>query len=459
MEVLTAREIAMAVGGSVDGESQINAVCIDSRKVERGCLFVAIKGDNFDGHDFIELAVKNGAHAIMSHNDIECEVPVIKVDDTSKALLALGGYYRSRFDIPLVSLTGSVGKTTTKEMVFEVLCAKYKTLKTQGNLNNEIGLPMTLFGLDRSYEAAVIEMGMNHSGEISRLSKATRPTMGVITNIGVSHIENLGSRENILNAKLEMLGGLKWGSTLILNGDNDLLSQVQDDSYNIIFFGIENEQCAVRAFDIKQVDGCMQFTVLYKGETKQFVIPTLGIHNVYNALSAIAVGVQYEISLDDCTKALENYTPSGMRQRVKKVANITFVEDCYNSSPDSVKAAICTLRDMGKGRKIAVLGDMLELGSISAQAHYDSGVQVAQNKIDMLFTFGKKSNNSVKAAQKNGIAFAQGFDNKNELIKKLEDTLKDGDTVLFKASRGMELEEVIEALYINLKHKDADLKG
>jgi len=451
LEVLTAREIAMAVGGSVDGESQINAVCIDSRKVERGCLFIAIKGENFDGHEFIESAVKNGAHAIMSHNDIECEVPVIKVDDTSKALLELGGYYRSRFDIPVVSLTGSVGKTTTKEMIFEVLSTKYKTLKTQGNLNNEIGLPMTLFGLDRSYEAAVIEMGMNHSGEISRLAKATRPTMGVISNIGVSHIENLGSRMNILKAKLEMLNGLKWGSTLILNGDNDLLSMVKNDSYKIIFFGIENEQCEVRAFDIKQLDERTQFTVLYNGETKQVMLPTLGVHNVYNALSAIAVGVQHEISLDDCAKAIENYTPSGMRQRVKKVANITFVEDCYNSSPDSVKASICTLRDMGIGRKIAVLGDMLELGSISQQAHYESGVQVAQNKIDILFTFGDMSKHSVQAAQENRIDFAQSFDDKKELIKKLEDTLKDGDTVLFKASRGMALEEVIEALYEKLK--------
>ena len=451
MEVMTAREIALAVGGSSDGESQINSVCIDSRKVERGCLFVAIKGENFDGHDFIESAVKDGANAIISHKDIECEVPVIKVEDTSKALLALASYYRSRFDIPVIALTGSVGKTTTKEMISEVLSTKYKTLKTQGNLNNEIGLPMTLFGLDRSFSAAVIEMGMNHSGEISRLAKATRPTMGVITNIGVSHIENLGSRDNILEAKLEMLDGLKWGSTLILNGDNDLLSQVKNETYNIIFFGIDSDKCKVRASNIEQLDNSTKFTVIYDGQETEVEIPTLGIHNVYNALSAITVGIMHEIDLNVIAKALKNYTPAGMRQRVKRVAGITFVEDCYNSSPDSVKAALSTLHDMGNGRKIAVLGDMLELGEISQQAHSESGIQAAKNDIDILYTFGEMSKNSVESAKENGIETAKSFDNKKELAKALLELLKRDDTILFKASRGMALEEVIEELYKNIK--------
>ncbi len=451
MEVLTTREIAMAVGGTVNEEKQVNNVCIDSRKVQMGCLFIAIKGENFDGHDFINLAVQNGAHAVMSHKNIECDVPVIMVGDTSKALLNLAGYYRSRFDIPVVALTGSVGKTTTKEMISEVMCVKYKTLKTQGNLNNEIGLPMTLFGLDRSYSAAVIEMGMNHSGEISRLAKATRPTVGVITNVGVSHIENLGSRENILKAKLEMLDGIQWGSKIILNGDNDLLSKVENNSYNIQFFGIENPNNTVSATDIKMLDESTRFTVLYSGEKQSVNLPALGIHNVYNALAAILVGLEHDISLADCAKALENYTPSGMRQRIKKVGNITFIEDCYNSSPDSVKASLCTLKDMGEGRKIAVLGDMLELGEFSSQAHYESGLQVAKNGVDMLFTFGEMSKQSVKSAKENGVNLAYSFDDKAMLAKELADTIKDGDTVLFKASRGMLLEEIIEAIYDNFK--------
>ncbi|MEG1819315.1 MAG: UDP-N-acetylmuramoyl-tripeptide--D-alanyl-D-alanine ligase [Oscillospiraceae bacterium] len=451
MEVLTAREIAMAVGGTVDGDAQINSVCIDSRKVQKGCLFIAIKGENFDGHDFIKSAVTDGANVVLSHKDISCDVPVIKVNDTAKALLALSGYYRSLFDIPVVSLTGSVGKTTTKEMISEVMSTKYKTLKTQGNLNNEIGLPMTLFGLDRSYQAAIIEMGMNHSGEISHLARATRPTMGVITNIGVSHIENLGSRENILKAKLEMLEGLKWGSTLVLNGDNDLLSKVRDEDYNIVFFGIENESCQIRAKDIEQLEESTRFTVIYEDQSENVEIPTLGIHNVYNALCAITVGVLHDISLGDTSKALKKYTPSGMRQRIKKQGGITFIEDCYNASPDSVKASLSTLHDMGSGRKIAVLGDMFELGSISNQAHYDSGLEAAKNEVDILFAFGEMSKNTVKAAKKNGIKKAQGFTDKSKMIKVLEETLKENDTVLFKASRGMALEEVIEAIYDKIK--------
>ncbi|MDR0315063.1 MAG: UDP-N-acetylmuramoyl-tripeptide--D-alanyl-D-alanine ligase, partial [Oscillospiraceae bacterium] len=197
---MTAKEAALAVSGTVSGSAEINGVVIDSRKVKKGCLFVAIHGENFDGHDFIHSAFKAGAAAVMSHKDIDIDsdIPIIRVKDTAKALLDLAKFYRGKFDIPIVSLTGSVGKTTTKEMLHKVMSKKYKTLKTQGNLNNEIGLPMTLFGLDDTFEAAVVEMGMNHAGEISRLSTAACATAAIITNIGVSHIGNLGSRENIL---------------------------------------------------------------------------------------------------------------------------------------------------------------------------------------------------------------------------------------------------------------------
>lgn len=447
MEVLTAQEIAVAVGGSVNRDAQINSIYIDSRKVEKGSLFVAIKGDNFDGHDFIDMAIKNGANAVLSSKDIECEVPLIKVEDTSKAFLNLAGYYRSKFDIPIISLTGSVGKTTTKEMIYEVMLSEFKTMKTQGNLNNEIGLPKTIFNLDRSIEVAVIEMGMNHAGEIERLSKAARPTIGVITNVGVSHIENLGTRENILKAKLEMLKGMKFGSTLVVNGDNDLLSNVQINAYRIIKFGIENEDCLVRATDIQQLDCETRFNVLYNNEKYPVVLPTMGFHNVYNALAAITVGIQFEIEIEDSAKALENYVPEGMRQRVKKVNSMTFVEDCYNASPDSVKASLRTLKDMAKGRKIAVLGDMLELGSISRKAHEHSGIEASKNGVDVLLTYGDMSKFTHEIGKENGIQYCESFDDKTKLIDTLKAILKPEDTVLFKASRGMALEDVINALY------------
>jgi len=235
MEVLRLSEISEALGGSFNNDCEVNGVCIDTRKITEGCLFICIKGERFDAHEFAQEALDKGAAAVMIHRDVDIDGCFVRVEDTSKALLELGGYYRSKFDIPLVGLTGSVGKTTTKEFTYLVVSSKYNAIKTLGNLNNEIGLPQMLFRIDNSVEAAVIEMGMNHFGEISRLTKAAKPTIGLITNIGVSHIENLGSREGILKAKLELLEGLKPGAPLILNGDNDLLKTVKDERFDIRF--------------------------------------------------------------------------------------------------------------------------------------------------------------------------------------------------------------------------------
>lgn len=451
MEVLTAKEIAKALNTTVDMNADIKSIIIDSRIAKKGSLYVAIKGERFDGHDFIDMAVENGASAVVSHKDVECSVPLIKVDDTSKAFLELAGYYRDKFNIPIVSLTGSVGKTTTKEMIYEVMSTKFKTLKTQGNLNNEIGLPKTIYNLDNSYEAAVIEMGMNHKGEIHRLAKATKPTFAVITNIGVSHIENLGSRENILKAKLEILDGMKKGSTLIVNGDNDLLSNLKLENFNVIKFGIENN-CEIKAININQLDNETEFDVEYNNKKCSVRIPTVGIHNVYNALSAIAVGIQLDISVEDCAKALQNYVPAGMRQRVKNVGKVTVIEDCYNASPDSVKASLKALDDLANGkRKIAVLGDMLELGDYSKTAHEMSGHEAVKNGVDILLTYGELSKHTYNIAKENGIKECKSFLEKDKLISYLIDIVQDDDTILFKASRGMALEEIINALYKSVK--------
>lgn len=451
MEVLTAKEIAKALNTTVDTNADIKSIIIDSRIAKKGSLYVAIKGERFDGHDFIDMAVDNGASAVVSHKDVECSVPLIKVDDTSKAFLELAGYYRDKFNIPIVSLTGSVGKTTTKEMIYEVMSTKFKTLKTQGNLNNEIGLPKTVYNLDNSYEAAVIEMGMNHKGEIHRLAKATKPTFAVITNIGVSHIENLGSRENILKAKLEILDGMKKGSTLIVNGDNDLLSNLKLENFNVIKFGIEND-CEIKAININQLDNETEFDVEYNKKKCSVKIPTVGIHNVYNALSAIAVGIQFDISVEDCAKALQNYVPAGMRQRVKNVGKITVIEDCYNASPDSVRASLKALDELANGRrKIAVLGDMLELGNYSKTAHEMSGHEAVKNGVDILLTYGELSKHTYNIAKENGIKECKSFIDKDKLISYLIDIVQDDDTILFKASRGMALEEVINALYKSVK--------
>lgn len=288
MKSISLQTVAEWVGGRLCGENkEINNVSIDSRTVDASTLFIAIKGDRFDAHDFVKDVEKSGAAAVMCHREVECNLPVIYVDDTKKAFVELAKNYRKSFDgLKVIGLTGSVGKTTTKEMTYEVVSRKYRAIKTEGNLNNDIGLPKTLLRLENDTQAAVIEMGMSAFGEISLLTKACLPDIGIITNIGVSHIEHLGSRDGILKAKLEILDGMKKGSPLILNGDNDKLSTVKNDDYKLIFFGIENENADVRAFDIKENGSNTEFFVKAYSKTQKVTIPTVGIHNVYDALAA-----------------------------------------------------------------------------------------------------------------------------------------------------------------------------
>ena len=440
MEVLTLKEIAKALNTKTDFDVQINAVCIDTRKITKGCLFICIKGERFDAHQFANEALSLGAAAVMISEDIEVNGAFVKVENTSKALLDLSAYYRSKFDIPVVALTGSVGKTTTKEFTYLVVNSEFNAIKTQGNLNNEIGLPQMLFQIDNSTEAAGIEMGMNHFGEIHRLVTATKPTLAMITNIGVSHIENLGSREGILKSKLEILDGLEAGSPFIINVDNDMLKTILDkdeimEKYDVITFGIESEGANYKAKNIKEENGSTSFDVEYtitkiipeiSGVTGKFylcsqhiVIPTIGIHNVYNALAAFAVGITLGIDSQKSADALSNYVPAGMRQKSVTKAN----------------------------KKIAVLGDMLELGDYSKKAHYEVGQAVADNKIDFLLAFGNDAKYIVDGAKENGMKSAFYFNNKEELSNKLFELANKGDAVIFKASRGMKLEDVINNVY------------
>lgn len=447
MELLLS-EVAKALGSDLLSQKTITRISTDSRDVDENTLFFAIKGERFDAHDFAKQVEENGAAALVCHRKVDVSCPVIYVDDTKKALLDLASYYRNKFaDLILIGLTGSVGKTTTKEMTACVMEQKYKTLKTEGNFNNEIGMPKTLFRLDKTVECAVIEMGMSEFGEISALTRTAKPNGAIISNIGVSHIENLGSRDGIFKAKMEMLEGLKKSAPLILNGDDDKLSTVKNDDYNVIFFGIENGKCDVRAENIKEHGLQTDFTVVCKEGRQNVTLPTVGIHNVYNALAAISMGLCFGVSLESAAKGLESYVPSGMRQRIKKIGNIMFIEDCYNASPDSQKAALNSLCTVANGRKIAVLGDMLELGSYTETAHRTVGEYAAEKKIDMLYTFGESSKYTADSAKKCGLNNVFEFTEKESLANALLAELQDGDTVIFKASRGMRLEEVFNIIY------------
>lgn len=445
MEKLKLSEIAPYLGATYNKDAEFDSVCIDTRKITKGCLFICIKGERFDAHQFADEALSLGAAAVMIHSDIEPNGAYIKVDDTAKAMLSLSGYYRSKFDIPVIGLTGSVGKTTTKEFTHLVVSAKYNAIKTLGNLNNEIGVPQMLFQIDNSTEAAVIEMGMNHFGEISRLVNEVKPTIGLITNIGVSHIENLGSREGILKAKLELCEGLAEGAPLILNGDNDMLQTVKDEHHKVVFYGIENGE--FKAENIVETDNSTSFDVAYYGKKQHITIPTIGIHNVYNALAAFVVGYFLNVEPQAAADALGTYVPAGMRQKVVDVDGITSIEDCYNASPDSMRAALKTLSNIKGNKKIAVLGDMLELGDYAKTAHTEVGKAVAENKIDYLLAYGNDAKFYVDGAKQDGVKNAFLFDDKEKLSEMLLNIATKGDAILFKGSRGMKLEDVINTVY------------
>ncbi len=451
MQNLSLSNMAEKIGAQFVGECEFTDISIDSRTVKEGELYIAIKGENFDGHDFCKGAVENGAAAVMCHKPVDVDCPKIIVEDTTKGFLSLASAYRDMFSFPIIGLTGSVGKTTTKEMICAALSSCLKTLKTEGNLNNQIGVPRTLMRLDGSYEAAVVEMGMDDKGQISVLSRCAKPTCAVITNIGVSHLENLGSREGILSAKLEILDGLKEGAPIFLNGDDPYLMSAVIENRPVIYYGINNSVCKYKAENITLKGISTTFDIVYDGKTQPVEIPTIGKHNVYNAVAAFSVAVENGISPEDAVSGLLNYKPSGMRQRITEKCGITFIEDCYNASPDSVRAAINTLSSLENPRKIAVLGDMLELGSVSDEAHKNSGVLVARKGIDAVFTYGESSVLTTMKASEMGVENSENFRSHEALAQKLISFLKPGDAVLFKASRGMKLENVINIVYENLE--------
>ena len=449
MEKLTTTEIAKAVFGKVNIDKEVYGCEIDNRRVQPQSLFICIKGERFDGHDFAESAVKEGAVAVMCEKKLNLpeDIAQIIVSDTSQAFLQLANYYRRKFDIPFVGVTGSVGKTTVKDMIHALLSMKNKALKTEGNLNNQIGLPRTLMELDNTYDYAVIEMGMNHRGEISTLSLITQVDIAVINNIGTSHIGNLGSKENIMKAKLESLDGMKKGSPLILNGDDELLSKYKNDEYKVVFFGIDNEKADYIAKNIVFEDEYTSYTLCSKQGECEIKLPVFGRHGVLNSLAAFSVIAELGLDISEYKDGLKNFLSTGMREKHVKIGDIMFIEDCYNASPDSVKAAINTLYSKKNHRKIFVFGDMLELGQMSKQAHIDVGVQTAKMGIDMVLCLGVYSELTAKAAEENGVKNSKSFDSKTKLAKYLYDNLQSGDVVTFKASRGIKLEQVAKMVY------------
>lgn len=443
-------EIAWELGAEFTGEDvQVEHICTDTRELGRGCLFIALVGENFNGHDFIPQAFEGGAVCVVAEeNRGWAPETVLLVKNTRHALLKIAHLYRKSLSAKLVAVTGSVGKTTAKEMIACVLESGFKAAKTQKNLNNEIGLAKTLLALPQDIEAAVVEIGSDGPGQIFKMALSAMPDIAVVTSIGTSHMENFGSQEGILKEKLSIAAGMKTGSALILCGDNAWLRKVSRPKLDIIRYGIENPECEVRAENITESLTRAAFEICY-GETRcKAELPISGRHNVLNALAAFCAGVKLGIAPETAAAALKNYKPEGMRQKVVEHNGYTVVEDCYNASPDSMRAALETLGRVDcQGRRVAVLADMLELGEGAADYHREIGGFAAKAGLDYIFCTGTLASFYCEGAATKGMETALHFGAQAYLAEYLKDFLKPGDIVWFKASRGMRLEKVIERIY------------
>ena len=432
------------------GDAAIDLVTTDSREVRPGCIFVAFPGEKFDGHDFAAKALAEGAEYVVLNHPVE-GVPAEKTvlcPDSYRAMMTLGANYRSQFHPKVVGVTGSVGKTTTKQMTYAAIAGFGNTIKTEGNQNNELGLPRTLFRIGKETEYAVVEMGMSHLGEIERLSQCARPDAGIITCIGVSHIGNLGSQENICKAKLEICAGLKNGAPLVLNGDDPFLRKAKLPGHvRPIWFSLVDEDADVCALNIRQEGDGMTFT-LEDGEedTTEVHIPAMGRHNVANALAAYAAATRLGLSAKKVIAGLEQFQQTGMRQKVVHSKGVDVIEDCYNANPDSMKAALAMFREYPCKRRFALLGDMLELGEMSGPAHAEAGRQAAEYGVDVLLCYGPESARMAEAAKAAGVEAAH-VASYREAADALLSQMQPGDALLVKASRGMALEKALEIFY------------
>jgi UDP-N-acetylmuramoyl-tripeptide--D-alanyl-D-alanine ligase len=449
MERITIDEILKAADGRLikaGKNEKFDEVFIDSRKKVQNGIFFGIKGEKVNGNNFALSASEAGASLIIIDeipediDKINNAVSVILVNDSKEALRNLAKYYRSCLKIKVIGITGSNGKTSTKDLAAAVLCKKYKVLKTEGNFNNEIGLPLTVFKLDNSYDAAVLEMGMSNIGEIHRLADIARPDIAIITNIGVSHLQNLKTRENILKAKLEITDFFTKSNTLIINGDNDLLKNINGERFNLIKAGKEKYD-NIYADDIKLLADGVSFNVHEDDHAETVFVGVLGEHSVTNSILAIALGRKMGLTYSEIKEGLKNLEKTKMRLEIIDKGSFKIVNDCYNASPDSMKAAIDAVKSF-KGRKIAVLGTMLELGENSAKMHNQVGKYARENGIDCLFTTGDFKDEYKSGFGSNSYVFAD----KKELASYLKENIMQDDIILIKASRGMKFETIIEEL-------------
>jgi len=442
----------------------IRGVSTDSRAVKEGEIFFAIRGNKFNGHDFVDAAFDKGAVIAVvekewftQNADRFSNKPIVVIDNTVQALGELANIYRRKFDIPILAITGSNGKTTTKEMVAVVLSQKFKVLKTEGNLNNQIGLPLMLFQLNAKHEVAVLEMGTNHFGEIKSLCKIAEPTHGLITNIGCAHLEFFGNLKGVAREKADLfrwIANLGTQGLAFVNTDDRLIVQHSKILKKKLSYGFNSRSDIVGKFLGMNQLSQPSFAIIDKARKRRFqvTLQIAGKHNIYNALAAATVGLEFGVRISSIKSALEHYAGSYQRMEVLKIDGVTILNDTYNANPDSTIAALDTLRNMQcDGKKIVVLGDMLELGARSSEEHKKIGLQVADFGFRYLLTFGPESKFTAEAAR-GKVRHAHHFEDKQSLSNQLCNIIEKGDIVLVKGSRGIKMEEVVNALIESLHY-------
>lgn len=450
MKSLSLKQIAAWTGGKLDAKYNgvmVRGVNTDSREVKPGQLFIPLAGARVDGHNFIGRAMDAGAAGVLTARDPKRDIPAVRVRDTLEAFGTLAAAYRSSLPVKVIAITGSVGKTTTKEMLAAILRRRFRTTWTEGNHNNNLGLPMSIMDIDPETELSVLELGMNHFGEISYLTKIARPNMAIFTNIGTMHIEYLGSRAGILKAKLEILEGMGEDGIVVMNGDEPLLWDLRDRmEKKHYYFGVTNAGCDVRASHIVTGDDGVRFTLTGLGREVDIFAPSGGQHTVYNALAASTAALLSGAEPEDITGGLANFENTGMRQRIIEQNGCTIIDDCYNAGPESMAAALEVLASHScEGRRIAVLGDMMELGCVSSAEHYRIGRLAAKKGIDLILAYGANASRVIAGAITGGIPYqhAASYDDQDQLIHELRTRAQPGDVLLFKGSRGMKMERVL----------------
>ncbi len=461
MKDITVKDILECTDGKLITGNE-NIVCKefskDTRTIKEGDIYIGIKGENFDGNVFWKEALDNGAIGVIvqgievDKQDIEKyqDKVIIEVEDTLQALYKLASYKRDIYNVPVIAITGSVGKTSTKDLVSNVVVQKYKICKTIGNNNNNIGMPFTILNAPNDIEAFVLEMGMNHFGEIHLLSEIAKPTICIITNIGTSHIGNLGSRENILKAKLEILDGAK-NPYMVINNDNDLLHRWYEenkDKINIKTYGI-NEKSDIQAKEIQLHEDGSEYQIHLNNKEEKIKVLVGGEHFVLNSLCAITVGELLNIENEDIKKGIETFSLTKNRMEVIQLKNgIKLINDAYNSSVESVKASLAYMNCVKANRRIAVLGDILETGKFAKQLHEEIGKTVCENQVDILICSGQNAKYIAESARENGFDERNiyYFEKKDEIIDLLKQTIQAEDVIVFKASNGMRFFDIAEKI-------------